>query len=207
MDDYRVADEAFFQQDRYKHVNRSKMYDNDHENKSHKSKNSKHSTQSRKLNKKKRQKKRLTSKQERYPSAMQEQNPDDSPSDSDETIDSSTSKSEPNRPHGTHLNRSGIPFETKRYKTGHRRLFNEVYLRKNMTLQFDSKDNFLEQYESFRIFMARGGVYLKFIYNIAKDDPIYVVKTYLTSSDYKAQSQSAYNIIGFVRIFLFLSRH
>ena len=52
-----------------------------------------------------------------------------------------------------------------------------------MTLHFDSKEDFLEQYESFRIFMARGGIYFKFIYDIEKNQPMYVTKPYLTSAD------------------------
>ena len=43
--------------------------------------------------------------------------------------------------------------------------------------------------------MARGGVYFRAIYDISIDEPIYKVKPYLTSADYEAQSQTAFNII------------
>ena len=43
--------------------------------------------------------------------------------------------------------------------------------------------------------MARGGIYFKFIYDIEKNQPMYVTKPYLTSADYEAQSQAVYNII------------
>ena len=70
-----------------------------------------------------------------------------------------------------------------------------------MTLQFTNKDDFLEQYESFCIFMSQGGIHFRFIYDIRKDEPIYIGTSALTSADYEAQSQAAYNIICSKEVF------